>query len=104
MCRYSYNRHRLQQGTLPVGAKLFPPGAAESHHRVSETGEDGDGIIVRLYEAFRRRGTASLHVQAPFTRAMRTNLLEESQEALPVNGNTITFPFKPFEIITIRLQ
>jgi hypothetical protein len=66
--------------------------------------EDGDGIIVRLYEAYRRRGTARLIVNGLCSRASRTDLLERDVEDLPVHGGSITLDYRPFEIITLRLR
>src|SRR5688572_3149575 len=44
--------------------------------------EDGNGLIVRLYESQRRRGQARLRLGFEIGSAWRTNLLEENQEAL----------------------
>ena len=41
--------------------------------------EDGNGIIVRLYETQRRRGTITLTTGFPLQAAARTNLLEEEK-------------------------
>jgi len=66
--------------------------------------EDGDGIIIRLYEAFRRRGTARLITNGLCSRATRTDLLERNQEEVEVRGGAIWLDYRPFEIITLRLQ
>ena len=65
--------------------------------------EGGDGIIVRLYEAQRQRGRATLTTGFPLKNAWRTSLLEENQEALPVDSNGAKFYVKPYEIVTLRL-
>jgi alpha-mannosidase len=65
--------------------------------------EDGRGIIVRFYESQRRRGPATLKTGFPLAEAWRTNLLEENQEALEVNGDQITLSVRPYEIVTLRL-
>jgi alpha-mannosidase len=65
--------------------------------------EDGDGIIVRLYESQRRRGPVTLSVGFDLTKAWRTDLLEENQATLELNGNSITLSLKPYEIVTLRL-
>jgi len=65
--------------------------------------EDSDGVIVRLYESQRQRGPCTLRTNFPVRRAMRTNLLEDDVEALPVDNAGIHFSIKPYEIITIRL-
>ncbi len=65
--------------------------------------EDGEGVIVRLYESQRRRGTVTLAAGFELAAAWRTNLLEENQSALEPEGNRVTFFVKPYEIVTLRL-
>ncbi len=66
--------------------------------------EDGDGLIVRLYESQRRRGRITLRCGFPLAAAWRTNLLEENQERLAVAGAELELDSRPFQIITLRLQ
>jgi alpha-mannosidase len=80
--------------------------SAEPANIVVETikrAEDGDGLIVRLYESQRRRGQARLSLSFKIASAWRTNLLEENQEALAPDGNTLTLSVRPYEIVTLRL-
>jgi alpha-mannosidase len=65
--------------------------------------EDGDGLIVRLYEAHGGRGTGRVRVGVPFTEAWFANLLEDRLSAAEVDGDEVVIPFRPFEIITILL-
>jgi len=65
--------------------------------------EDGQGIIVRLYESQRRRGDLTLSYSFPLARAWRTNLLEENQEEIDCCGECLTVPIKPYQILTLRL-
>jgi alpha-mannosidase len=66
--------------------------------------EDGDGVIVRLYEAHGARGTARLHVGLPFGEAWLTNLLEDRLGPAEVHGDAVVIPFRPFEIVTVALS
>ncbi len=65
--------------------------------------EDGNGLIIRLYESHRKRGTALLQSCFPIGSAWMTNLLEENKEACVVQDGRLIFEFKPFEIKTIRI-
>ncbi|MCI0399057.1 MAG: alpha-mannosidase [Chloroflexi bacterium] len=65
--------------------------------------EDGQGVIVRLYESQRQRGLVTLAAGFELGAAWRTNLLEENQAALTPEGNRLTFSVRPFEIVTLRL-
>jgi alpha-mannosidase len=66
--------------------------------------EDGVGIIVRLYECHGARGEARLSVALPFRHATRCNILEEPFSAAPkVRGENILLPYRPFELISLKL-
>jgi alpha-mannosidase len=65
--------------------------------------EDGDDLIVRLYEAHGGRGVARLRVGLPFAEAWFTNLLEDRLAAADVDGDEVVIPFRPFEIVTLAL-
>ena len=65
--------------------------------------EDGDGIVVRMYNPGPEKGRTKI-LAAPclgFTSCFRTSLLESDERALPLGGE---FAYGPFEIITIRLR
>ncbi len=65
--------------------------------------EDGNGLIVRLYEARRMRGTVQIKVAVPLAAAYRVNLLEEEDRPLAVEDNVVFLSLRPFEIATLRL-
>jgi alpha-mannosidase len=75
-------------------------------HVVVETvkpAEDGDGLIVRLYEAHNQRGRGTLTFAAPLLSAQECNLLEEPLRTIAVDGHKLTFQVRPFEIKTFRV-
>lgn len=65
--------------------------------------EDGQGLIVRLYENERCRGPVTLRVDFPLVSAYRCNLLEENEATLVVTRDTVHFTMKPYQIMTLRL-
>ena len=65
--------------------------------------EDGNGIIVRLYESQRRRGPVTLSTNFELASAWRTNLLEQNQGELVTAHGRVTFSVHPYEIVTLRL-
>ena len=66
--------------------------------------EDDDGIIVRMYETQRQRGTVTLTTSFNLAQAWHVNLIEDEQTELPVNQNQVSVFIKPFEIVTLRLK
>lgn len=67
--------------------------------------EDNNGIVVRLYEAFRQRGWVTLKTAFALKEAHISNLMEENQQTLEIgdDGKTVTFYVTPFQIVTLRL-
>jgi alpha-mannosidase len=76
-------------------------------HIVVETvkvADDGDGLIVRLYEAHNQRGPASLRFSRPVASAVETDLLEREVGAVAVAGDEVRFQVRPFEVKTLRVR
>ncbi len=79
----------------------------ECTHIIVETvkpAEDGDGLIVRLYEAHNQRGHATLTFATSLLSAQECNLLEEPINEVSYQGNTLSFQVRPFEIKTFRIR
>jgi alpha-mannosidase len=76
-------------------------------HVIVETvkpAEDGDGLIVRLYEAHNQRGRGTLTFATSIHSAQECNLLEEPINNVSCQGNTLSFQVRPFEIKTFRIH
>ena len=66
--------------------------------------EDGNGVIVRLYEAFNTRGTATLTVGFDVAEAFAVGLMEGNPQPVEVrSGGDIAFAYRPHEVKTFRL-
>ncbi len=65
--------------------------------------EDGNGIILRLYESQRGRGEVTLTTSFPIRSAWITNLLEENQSELGSESRQVKIHLKPYQIVTLRL-
>jgi len=66
--------------------------------------EDGEGIIVRLYESQRKRGQVQVKFGVAVKSAWVTNLLEENESALSVENDSILLNMKPYQIVTLRVK
>jgi len=65
--------------------------------------EDGQGLIVRLYENERCRGPVTVRAGFPLRAAHRCNLLEENVAELQPVDNRVTLDVVPYQIVTLRL-
>lgn len=89
-----------------VNTQITPLIVCDAPNVIIETvkwAEDGNGMIVRLYDTMRRRGPISLTTSFPLKAAVRTNLLEEEKYPLSVEGHRVRYNIRPFEIATVRL-
>jgi alpha-mannosidase len=66
--------------------------------------EDSDALVLRLYEAHGARGTARLRLAQPIDSAVATNLLEDDGEPLVVEGSEIVLPYRPHQILTVKVR
>jgi alpha-mannosidase len=65
--------------------------------------EDGNGIILRLYESQRRRGPVQIRAGFGIQSAWETDLLEENESQLEAENDTIHLILRPYQIMTIRV-
>ena len=81
--------------------------AVDSRNVVIESvkkAEDSDALVVRVYECHNTRGRAELSVACKFKKAWLADLEERRVEELPVSNGSVSFPYKPFEIVTLVLE
>jgi len=66
--------------------------------------EDSDALVLRLYEAHGARGTARLRLGVPFKSALSANVLEDDGDALQVEDGVIVLPYRPHQILTVKIS
>lgn len=66
--------------------------------------QDGDSIILRLYECHGARGLAQVKLTVPIRSATFCNLLEEPQTPATVANGRIEIPYAPYKIFTVKIK
>ncbi|MBQ6118371.1 MAG: alpha-mannosidase, partial [Clostridia bacterium] len=67
--------------------------------------QDGDGVILRMYEAEGRRGDVTVILPEEVKHVTENNLMEEAiAGAITHEGSAFTFTIKPFEVRTFRIE
>jgi alpha-mannosidase len=66
--------------------------------------EDSDATVVRMYEAWGRRGPARVTFGAPVSSVSRGDLLENEIVPLAVVENAVDLHFRPFQIVTLLVR
>ena len=91
------------QGELPSEYSML---ACQTDGVMMETvkrAEDGNGIIVRMYEAYKERKVVKLSIPNAKEVAL-CDLNEKEVEKLSVKDGVVEFAIKPFEIVTIKIK
>jgi alpha-mannosidase len=70
-----------------------------------KTAEDGHGTILRFLEVAGEAGIVDVQVPILQVRgAWMCNAVEENQQALTTTAQGLSFPVKPFQIVTVRVE
>jgi alpha-mannosidase len=65
--------------------------------------EDSDALVFRMYEWAGTPTQVSLHIPHGATYAVESNMMEKPEgEHLPLTGDVVTVPIKPYEILTLQ--
>jgi alpha-mannosidase len=105
---YELNHPLLARQTTPHAGRpaITPPLLADHDGIVIETikpAQDGQGVIVRLYETLGCRGPRRFQLHPSIGRVLETDLLERNETTLPMDGHTLQLHLGPFQIRTLRL-
>ena len=95
---------KAQEGNLAPEYSLV---SCDKENVVIETvkvAEDSDHIIVRAYETWNSKTPVVLTFCNEIEGATECNLMEEEDEAVAFENNTLTATFKPFEIKTFKVK
>lgn len=66
--------------------------------------EDGDGVIVRMYESHNARTPVTLTWNRPITNVEECNAIEEKKSDIEAKNGQFSFVIKPYEIKTFRVR
>jgi alpha-mannosidase len=90
-------------GPLPPVMSWLRPTEPNIVVETVKQAEDGDGLVVRLYEDAGASTPADLQCGVPLVRAEETDLIEDSSTPIEFADNRIRLVFRPYEIRTVRL-
>jgi len=92
-------------GTPAASASmLFVDAANVVVEAVKRADDDPEALVVRVYEAWGRRGPVTLRAPWDLGRATFTDLLERETAPAPSHGAAVTFDLTPFQIATVKLE
>lgn len=108
---YELNHELMAVPVMATSGGDLPPrfslASVDADHMILETvkqAEDGDGWVLRCYETQQRRNAAvTINMGRPLQRAVACNLVEEGEEPVTADADSVTFAIGPFEIRTFKV-
>lgn len=91
-------------GTLPHELSFAHVDKENVILEVVKKAEDSEDLIVRLYECYNRRTTATLGVYGKVTEVYECDLMEQPLHFVPTKSSSFTFEIKPYEIKTFKIK
>ncbi|MBN1642390.1 MAG: alpha-mannosidase [Anaerolineae bacterium] len=91
-------------GSLPHETSLIAVDAPNVVVEAVKRAEDGDDLIVRLYECAHAGAKAAVRLGFSVSAAAEVNLMEEDPHPVVVDDGIVRLSFRPFEIKTLRLS
>jgi alpha-mannosidase len=93
-------------GEMPATHSFVSLDAPNVTLSAAKKAEDANALIFRMYEWAGKPTEVKLHVPAGAQYAIETNLMEDplpNADHLPLTGDTVTVPIKPYEILTLQV-
>lgn len=81
--------------------------SCDSENIIIETvkmAEDGDGIIIRLYDAYNVSSSVKLRLGVEIKEAYICDLLENNLQSLDIANNELNLSVKNFEIVSVKIK
>jgi alpha-mannosidase len=91
-------------GSLAADWSMFRSDMDNVIIEVVKKAEDGDDIVVRLYECQNRRTKMKLSWHIPVQEVWECDMLEKEERKLDADSQGAALSFQPYEIKTLRLK
>lgn len=91
-------------GDLPLEYSLFKLTGEYSALSAVKIAEEGNSIIVRLYNPYNESIKEKIKFSFPVASACVTDLKEENGNALETDGNMVCFDIPAYKIITLKVE
>ncbi len=92
------------KGTLPHEASLLALHNRDVHIAAVKQAEDGDGLVVRLFNPTAHEQHAPLQIGVPVDAVEHVRMDESPLGKLDLDGSTLPLAIPPHKIVTLRLR
>ncbi len=99
----SYLSGTVHTGSLPLNGNAVTVLGDTVAVSSVKPAEDGNGLIIRLYETAGRDCAVTIRAFSPITAACLTDIPEKTGQAIPVKEGAATLTVKPFSLTNIRV-
>lgn len=95
---------KAHEGSLPAMFSLVRIDSDNVIMEVVKKAEDGEDIVIRLYECYNRRNMVNLTFFKELTSVWECDLLENNIKTVCIEGNKFMFQINPYEIKTFKIK
>lgn len=98
---------KRHEGDLPSERRLIGTDARHvvlSAFKAAQDTEARPAFVLRVNEVEGKSGSVKLSFPFPIAQAWAANLMEDRQDALTVDGSTVTLPIGPYELKSVVVQ
>lgn len=92
-----------EKGNLPKNYSFVNLNVDNVVIEVVKQAEDGDGIIIRLYETNNKRTKLTLNFGIEIKKMMECNMLEVDETIVQCSERSVSIQLKPYEIKTLKV-
>ena len=92
------------EAALPASLSLVSHGHRNIMVDVVKKAEDSDATVIRFYEFENRRTDTQLQLSGKAKKVWLCNMLEEKEQLLAEDTDSVTVPTDPFGIMTILVE
>jgi alpha-mannosidase len=94
----------LRWGRPPMGDAMAVCDDANIMLDTVKPAEDGDGVVLRMYECHGARGVARIRLGFPARSALFCNVLEDQTGTASLRDGVIEIPYTPHQIVSMRVR
>ena len=92
-----------EETVLPTALSALTASASNLVCDTVKPAEDGDGIVLRIFEYSNMRTVATMKTDLPFSRVYVCDMLENELYELPTENGCFEYTYGGFEIVTFKL-
>jgi mannosylglycerate hydrolase len=99
-----YQVSKANEGRLPMDMSLLEVSNPDVQLAAVKKAQREEGIVIRIYNPTQSSQSCDLKLAGNISKAFKTDMNEEKQQELNLDGNTISLDLGPCKIVTVLIE